>query len=140
MIAIQATDPVTGVAALLQAINVGIAEIPASRTLPGCAPTVPRLRICGVAASPAASEIAVNFARITGCSTDFAQLHRRTEAKISGWTHFDSAEFLQALEIHQRGWRYDILFRQIDDIDAARKCDIAIFGQSAATRLRHRRA
>ena len=61
--------------------------------------------------------------------SDFAQLHRRAEAKVAGRTHLDTAELLQPFQIHQRDWRYDVLLRQIDDIDAARKRNVAIFGQ-----------
>jgi len=60
--------------------------------------------------------------------TDFAQLHRRAKSKIPRRTQLDPAKLLQTFQIHQRGWRYDILLRQIDDIDTARKRNVAIFG------------
>ena len=60
---------------------------------------------------------------------DFAQLHRRAEAKLAGRTHLDTTELLQPFQIHQRGGRYDVLLRQIDHVDTARECDVAIFGQ-----------
>ena len=60
---------------------------------------------------------------------DFAQLRGRPEAKFSRRPHLDSTEFLQPFQIHQRGWRYDALLHQIDDIDAARECNVAVLGK-----------
>src|ERR1035437_10301310 len=129
VVTIEAGDRVALVAALLQAIHVGIAKIPASRALqelPADRAKIANLRRRRLAGGFGNSGEAGADRGMLG---DFAQLRGRTEAKFSRRPHLDSTEFLQAFEIHQRGWRYDALLRQIDDIDAARKCDVAVLGK-----------
>src|SRR5208282_6483924 len=117
------------VAALFEAIHVGIAKIPASRALqqiPADRAKIANLRRgrlaggLGDRGEPGADRRMLR---------DFAQLRGRTEAKFPRRAHLDSTEFLQAFQIHQRGWRYYSLLGQIDDIDAARECDVAVLGK-----------
>src|SRR5271156_7111406 len=140
VVTIQAADRVAGVAALLQAQHVGIAKIPASRALqevPADGAEIANLRRRRLAGSLGnRGELRAN----RGMLGHFTQLHRRTEAKVARRPQLNSTELFQPFQIHQRGWRHDILLRQIDDVAAAGKRDVPIFSQQprSARNIRRR--
>ena len=89
-------------------------------------PTVPRLRICGVAASRGRlGDRGVLLANDRMFATSCSLVTVAPSRRPAVGSHLDSVEFLQSFQIDQRGWRYDILLHQIDHIDPACNRDVA---------------
>ena len=140
VITIQPADRVAGVAALLQAIHVGIAKVPASRTLQNI--SADRAEVANLRRRRLARRLG-NRGELRAdrrMLSDFAQLHRRAEAKLAGRTHLDTTELLQPLQIHQR----ELAIRCFASTDRphrhrprTRRCHLR---RAVATRSRRRQA
>src|ERR1700686_967399 len=102
MVPIQSANRVALVTAFLQAVHVGISEVPASRPLHDI--SADRAEIANLRGSPLArrlrnrAELRPNLRILR----DLADLRRRAKPQLTRRPHLDSAKTLEPLQIHQR--------------------------------------
>src|SRR5271169_2729220 len=111
VVTVQAADRVAGVAALLQTQHVGIAKKPTSRALQEVSADGAEIANLGRRRLARSLGNRGELRANRGMLSDFTQLHRRTEAQVARRPQLDSSELSQALQIHERGRRCDILLR-----------------------------
>src|SRR6266851_3730182 len=129
MVPIQPANRVALVTALLQAVHVGISEVPAARALhdiPADRTEITNLRR-GRFACRLRNRGELRAHR--GVLRDFAELRRSAETQLTRRPYLDSAKTLEPLQIHQRRRRNDILLGKIEHIHAARKRHMSVLRQ-----------
>src|SRR6266849_1813747 len=132
MVAVKSADRVTFVAALLEALDILIAEIPASRTLQQITAyggEVSNLRRRRFFRSHRNRFVALAYGRVI---RDVVKLPERANLEPAVRGRLDSVHPRESLEIDEAFRRDHVLLHQVDEIDTACERNASALGEQAA--------